>query len=385
MSGPEKFQAFTYKDNRDTSKSLSKKDSVVSVKEENLVEMDDKYTPSNSMDAFKYSSAKQNEWVRALFQQTKNIEEVYREIEEFTLKEKGFEYNKQTREYIDTRTKDVFGIESPQIRNIINSSDAWTLKIGVKSAFECACYIDKNSKEGDRLFTNDTLDSVNKIDFVGTDVDGEGYLNEVNLIQVKSSKPLTEKELMELKREGRVPSELLKGDMIESIKNKHKDYIKNIDKITQDKILDLFESKWMEERDSIFEKYGNGVFDLLMYLSDVDKEVKEKKGIDIIDEIIKENDISLVEKGWTYFALLMSDEYKFNDHIKDICNSDINTLDTGIFQKWLNRKINMQDPEIKKSIYREYKPHNIISGRKFNSVIYYKENGGWGKMVINLD
>jgi hypothetical protein len=231
---------------------------------------------------------------------------------------------------------------------------------------EFAKYFDTNKKEGDRLFTNDTIDAVNKIDFVQTDVDKNNNIGVINLIQIKSSRPENQSD-------------------IELIKKEHEKYLKNIEQITQKEIIRTAVLNHGEDTSKVIEEYGDRIFDVMISLSEFEKEKKEIEGNILMENIIKDNNIPLTKEDLIFLSFVSNNDDGFSGILAVICGDSIDKSDISVFKNWLNAKTNFEDSEVKKSFYKEYKPKNIVSGRKFNSVIYYKVGDKWGKMVESLD
>ena len=364
------FKTFTYKDDRENSKNSSKNSkNVVGVKEEDLIDVaEDNYKPGgNSMDTFKYSSAKQNEWVRMVFQKKKSIEQIYEEIEEFALKSKQI-YRDPKNDKLFRKGTEFFGSGSPQYKNAVNDSEAWALKRGVESALEFALYFDKNfKKDGDRLLTNDSIDAANKIDFVQTSAGENGNLDVINLIQIKSSRPANDID-------------------IELIQKEHKNYLKNIERITEKELENKIILDHSQEVPKIVEEYGKRIFNLMFNLLESGKEKKEKAGNTIMEDIIRDNNITFTHEDLIFLSRIMDNNLdSFFRIMTAICGDKIDDLDLSVFENWLSGKSSMANQENKKDTFKEYKPTNIVSGRRFNSVIYYKGSDKWGKIVSPLD
>lgn len=390
MKENNKFTTFTYKENRDKPKHSSlQENAIIPGKEEKLISIDEEFAYKLNKDSFKDDSARQNAWIREfikfdkLSKREKTDEEIVAEIEvaigDYVVRGEGYEVkrgegiNRNTG--IIRRGNQEWGIGSGRYRcirdNAVNSRGDEIfrkLETGVVSAFYFARYYIKEAEKenkpetdviqnGDRLYMNDTLDAANKIDFVGISKDKDEYLDRINLIQVKSSRPSPEE--------------------IESIQNAHKEYFKKIQEISELELKKIIKLNYEKEHSILDEEYGERLRDLMFYLMEIGQIEKEKDPNGVIEKIVQDakKQLSFSEQGITFLSsMIMYSRENFYKIIEGMCGGKIDFLDVEIFMDWINSKV-------KKSPLQEYLRNNIVSGRKYKSVISYKGSYGW----VNLE
>ena len=149
MEGKGQFNTYTFEEKYDKKTNQQKNGSfssnIINTNEEALISINEESKAPNYKESFKYSAAKQNEWIRDLFQSNKTEKEVDKEIELFVLKTNGYQYNKETRGYTNISGK-LFGPESPDILRVIGNNEVMGLKKGVESALDFAKFIYKDNK-----------------------------------------------------------------------------------------------------------------------------------------------------------------------------------------------------------------------------------------------
>ena len=393
MQENNKLTTFTYTENRDKPKHSSlKENAIIPGKEEKLISIDEEFAYKLNKDPFKDDSARQNSWIREfikfdkLSKIKKTDEEIRKEIEitigDYVVRGEGYEVirgeGKNRNTGIIRRGNQEWGIGSGRYRcirdNAVNSRGDEIfrkLETGVVSAFYFArCYIKEAEKEnkpeteviqnGDRLYMNDTLDAANKIDFVGISKDKDEYLDRINLIQVKSSRPSPEE--------------------IESIQNAHKEYFKKIQEISELELKKIIKLKYEKEHSILDEEYSERLPDLMFYLMEIGQIEKEKDPNGVIEKIVQDakKQLSFSEHDITFLSsMIMYGRENFHKITEVMCEGEVDFLDVEIFMDWINSKV-------KRSPLQQYLRNNIVSGRKYKSVISYNGSYGWVNIEEDL-
>lgn len=378
-----------------------KKEKINIEGEENLISVSDtKYNPKpGEVHKAIYTAAEQNNWIRKLFVMNNQIIEIESEIK--TLQHavsnpvrfsfaKGSKSEAMKNTELDfmkseSNIKDKLNSKKTELKEanekiiIINKEIAYkdeiyaktdknhhreSLPVGVNTAYDFVKYkyeqIKTNGNE--KLYTNDTLDAFNKIDFIGASLDVNGYLDVINLIQIKSKKP--------------------SDNEIKEIQAAHMDYFDGQDKIAKNEIIKNHKLQTKEEKDKASDKFDNDIYELFDKLSKIDQ---NKKNNTIIDSIIGKGENDLTEDDWVEFAFIASNISDLNTEITRIFIDEVNSLDLKIFKNWLNNKLEAKFTKENKEVnYKKYSQNNIITGRVFKSVIYYKVDLRWECILKDL-